>query len=132
MSKEKTLALAQLVAAQKSDPTTFSKLAPADLDGVKTELVPNDKQAFTADQRFWLERWWLPCTKADVDSINALLPANTRVEPLNSAGSLYLCADLKTDSKNYGKASAILAALPMTNLDIDAVKAEKVKAEPKK
>lgn len=58
---------------------------------------------------------WLACTQADVDAINALLPADTRVGPLTDAnGDLFLGADLLTDcgeGQTYGAAGDLIGAL---------------------
>lgn len=53
---------------------------------------------FSDEQRHWLSRWWLACTQADVDAINALLPVHTQVAATEIGGALYLGGDLLTDS----------------------------------
>lgn len=58
---------------------------------------------------------WLGCTQDDVDAINALLPANTRVAPLiDIEGTLFLGADLLTDceeGQTYGNAESLIKTL---------------------
>ena len=83
---------------------------------VEAALMPSP--AFVDGQRFWFERWWLGCTQQDVDAINALLPASTRVSALSFNGQLLLGSDLLTDSmapgQTYYAAQAVIQGLICT------------------
>lgn len=120
--------LAQLVAAQKADPQTFKGLTPAQRTAVKAALQPVD--GFTDDQRYWLSCWWLQCTQADVDAINAALPAGTQVAPLSLGGLLYLGSDLLTDLVTYSKVKTVLQGMTPTYLDPAAIQAAQQKTLP--
>jgi hypothetical protein len=93
---------------------------PADYRAVaEAALLPNP--AFVEEQRFWFARWWLACTQADVDAINAVLPESVQVAPIEIEGSLYLGSDLLTDSmqpgQTYYAAQAIVQGLICTYFD---------------
>lgn len=85
----------------------------------EAEIEP--KNGFSPEQRQWVAKWWLSCTQADVDAINATLPAGTRVEAISINGGLYLGCDLLTDmasqKSTYYKARRILDRLTWTNIE---------------
>jgi hypothetical protein len=124
--------LAQVVASQKVDATTFGKLTQPEVTAIKPELPPPPAQAFTPDQRYWHERWWIKVTSAQLAAINAALPENTRVEALSWGGLLYIGSDLLTDlDRTYGKARSPLEALPAAvPLEIDAIRVSRARATP--
>jgi hypothetical protein len=93
---------------------------PADGRAVaEASLLPNP--IFVEGQRHWISRWWLACTQSDVDAINAVLPAHTRVSALDIGGSLYLGSDLLTDSMREGQmyypAQSVIQRLICTYFD---------------
>lgn len=81
-------------------------------------LLPPAGQGFDAQQRDWLAHWWLACTQADVEAVNAVLPVGVRVSPLEVDGALYLGADLLTDALTadgtYHAALSVLEGLICT------------------
>jgi hypothetical protein len=90
----------------------WNDLTNAQQLAVRAELAP--VLGFSGAQRNWLNRWWLQCTQADVDAINATLPAGTRVAPVDIGGVLHLGADLLTDAQQgetFYRARSILARL---------------------
>lgn len=92
------------------------------------ELMP--RGAFTDTQRYYLARWWLACTQAEVDAINAVLPSGTRVGPVEVRGQLYLGGDLLTDAlapgSTYHPALPLLERLVCTFIEPEDIAAASV------
>lgn len=113
------MTLTEVGDALRAAPTAWRNI-PAEYKAVAEQaLLPNP--AFIDDQRYWFARWWLACTQADVDAINAALPAGVQVAPLEWAGALYLGSDLLTDSMQPGQmyypAQATIQSLVCTYID---------------
>lgn len=81
-------------------PKSYNDLTAQQKQDVLDVLAP--LSGFDAPQRAWFKNWWLICTAADITNMNAVLPANTRVAPLNYLGTLYLNIDLATDCMGPG------------------------------
>jgi hypothetical protein len=98
--------------AWRDIPTDYKDIAEA-------ALLPDP--TFADDQRYWFQRWWLACTQADVDAINALLPSSVQVSSLEWNGGLYLGSDLLTDSllpeQMYFAAQSVIQGLICTYFD---------------
>jgi hypothetical protein len=95
---------------------------PADMQSlVRAALVPPAGQAFTQQQRAWLDLWWLACTQEQLDAINSALPAGTRAQARAVDGVLYLHGSLLTDSldagSTYHAAAPVLHALVCTYIE---------------
>jgi hypothetical protein len=94
------MTLSELGAAIRANPCAWKDI-PADQQAIaRAALIPSGH--FTAEQRTLLSCWWLQCTQDDVDAINALLPANTRVSTIQVEGLQYLSGYLLTDSLTEG------------------------------
>lgn len=74
---------------------------PTNVKTAAKAILAGDR-GFTEAQRAWFSGWWMVCTAADVDAINAALPAGTRVSALEVGGTLYLNGDLTTDCMDPG------------------------------
>lgn len=65
---------------------------------VKAALMPTGN-GFTQRQRDFFAQWWITVTPAQVTAANKLLPANTRITPIQlTDGTLVVNADLLTDA----------------------------------
>lgn len=112
-----TLTLSQLativVGKSFNDLTAQQKIDFRDTLGPKVA-------GFDGQQRAWFGDWWLLCTQAQVDAMNAALPANVRVGPVSYQSNLYLNIDLGTDATSLGDTyfatRATLRALVFTNI----------------
>lgn len=113
------MTLTEVGDALRATPTRWSDIPESYRAVAEEALLPNP--AFVEEQRYWLDRWWLACTQADVDAINAVLPQGVQVSPIEHAGSLYLGSDLLTDSmqpgQTYYAAQAIVQGLVCTYID---------------
>lgn len=111
--------LAQIAAFLQATPSSFNGLTAAQKQDFLDTLVPT-VAGFDGAHRAWFGDWWLVCVQADVDAMNAVLPANVRVSPVTYLGVLYLNIDLATDCMNagdtYAAARPTLRTLVMTNV----------------
>lgn len=62
---------------------------------------------FTEEEREYWQLCWMAVTQQQVDDINALMPPNHRVEPREKDGTLYINADLLSDSVSSRRLSSI-------------------------
>lgn len=112
-----TLTLPQLAAVLVGQ--SFNSLTAQQKIDFRDTLAPK-VAGFDGQQRAWFGDWWMLCTQAQVDAINAALPANTRVATVTYLGSQYLNIDLGTDSTSLGDTyfagRATLRALVFTNI----------------
>lgn len=112
-----TLTLSQLATVIVGQ--SFNSLTAQQKIDFRDTLAPK-VSGFDGQQRPWFGDWWLLCTQAQVDAINAALPANTRVRAVTYLGNLYLNIDLGTDSTSLGDTyfagRATLRALVFTNI----------------
>lgn len=109
-----------LRAEQAADrPKAWKDIPPVERGIAMQALMP--AKGFNEQQKAYLRRWWLECTQADVDAINAALPASVRVEPITQGGKLFICGDLLTDAiepgSTYGAALAVIESLPCIYMD---------------
>lgn len=74
---------------------------PAGTKTTAKQLLGGDR-GFTDAQRAWFAGRWLAITQTDIDSTNKALPASTQVGALDIDGTLYLNADILTDSQDPG------------------------------
>jgi len=106
----------------RANPVAWQQIPEPLQQVAKAALLPDP--GFTADQRHWFARWWLACTQADVDAVNATLPPATRAEPVNIGGQLYLGGDVLTDAlvpgSTYHPALGVLQGLVCTYVEPDA------------
>lgn len=111
--------LAQVAAFLTAGPVSYNDLTAQQKQDFSDTLAPK-VQGFDGQQRPWFKDWWFACTQANVDAINAALPARVRVAAVNYLGTLYLNIDLATDCLNAGDtyfaARPILRALICTNV----------------
>lgn len=112
--------LAQLATLLKASPKSFNALTSQQKADMLDALRP--LSGFDASQRSWFEDWWFVCTQAQVDAINALLPASVRVDPTSFGGALYLSTDLATDCANqkdtYFAARSVIRTLVCANVRV--------------
>lgn len=111
--------LIQIAAFLQATPSSFNDLtAPQKQDFIDT-LAPK-VNGFDGQQRPWFGDWWLVCTQADVDAMNALLPSGVRVAAVSYLGVKYLNIDLATDcmsaDSTYFAARSVLRTLVCTNI----------------
>ena len=99
--------------ALRAQPMAWRDIPQAYREIAQAALLP--KPAFTDEQRYWFARWWLACTPADVDAINAALPPTVQVAAMERDGALFIGSDLLTDSLvpggTYYPAQALIQAL---------------------
>lgn len=104
----------------RANPRPWRDIPPQQQAVAAAGLLPS-AAGFSDEQRYFLLRWWLACTQADVAAINALLPAAVRVAAIDVAGALYLCGDLLTDAltpgNTYHPALPVLETLVCTYID---------------
>lgn len=117
MTQQQLDDLIVLSAPLLDNPLPWNQLTPDQQSAFKI-LMPQPKEGFTEDQRYWINKWWLPITEQQIENINDLVPANTKFvgrEDIN--GDLFLNVDLLSDSLNNGRLSSILfilETLPLT------------------
>lgn len=83
--------------ALRSQPMSWSAID----EGMKQTVIEimRPRPSFTADQRMYLDCWWLSIVQNQLDAINGRLPTNTVVSPrVDGDGNLWLSADLFTDA----------------------------------
>lgn len=86
--------------AIRTNPRPWNDLTSTEQAVLQAALMPG-VDGFTDEQRAYLGRWWLQCTQADVDAVNALIPPpeNTVITARTGLdGNLYLSADLLSDA----------------------------------
>lgn len=102
----------------RATPMPWRDIPPEDRAVVEALLLPQPG-GFVDGQRHWFARWWLACTQADVDAINAVLPDAVRVAAVDVGGAMYLGSDLLTDSMQPGQmyysAQGIIQGLTCVN-----------------
>lgn len=110
--------LGEIATLLKASPKSYNDLTTQQKQDVRDALAP--LSGFNAPQRAWFGDWWFACTQANVDAINAALPAKTRVAAVTYLGAKYLNVDLATDCMNssdtYFGARTILRTLVFTNI----------------
>jgi hypothetical protein len=98
---------------------SFNSLTAQQKIDFRDTLAPK-VTGFDGQQRAWFGDWWLLCTQAQVDAMNAALPPNTRVWAVTYLGNMYLNIDLGTDATNLGDTyfatRTTLRALVFTNI----------------
>lgn len=117
MTQEQIETLIELSAPLVDSPLPWSQLSAEQREAFRW-LMPEPGVGFDEDQRFYLNRWWLPVTPEQVGELNSLMPPNSRVAPrLDGDGNQWLCADLLSDAADDGRLAAlwpILSELPLT------------------
>lgn len=112
------LTLSEVASMLKASPKSWNDLTAQQKTDVRDALAP--VLGFNAPQRAWFGDWWFICTQANVDAMNALLPANTRIAPVSYQSALYLNMDLATDcmqaGDTYAAARPTLRTLVCTNI----------------
>jgi hypothetical protein len=110
--------LAQVAAFLTVTPVSYNDLTAQQKQDFSDTLAPFN--GFSGGQRAWFGDWWFACTQAQVDTMNAALPAKVRVQPARYLGVLYLNIDLATDCLNagdtYAAARPVLRTLVCTNI----------------
>lgn len=113
------MTLSELATLLKASPKSYNDLTAPQKQDFRDTLSPK-VAGFDGQQRAWFGDWWLACVQADVNTINAALPANTRVASVSYLGVLYLNIDLGTDcmqsGDTYFAARATLRTLVCTNI----------------
>lgn len=113
------MTLAAVATFLRASPKAWVDLTANQKDTARNVLLPKIT-GFDGEQRAWFKDWWMACTQAQVDTMNALLPANVRVAPKDISGSLYLNIDIITDVLNpgdtYYPARMTLRSLVFTNI----------------
>lgn len=113
------MTLSELATLLKASPKSWNDLTAAQKLDFRDTLAPKI-DGFDGAQRAWFRDWWFICTQANVDAMNALLPANVRVAAVSYLGVLYLDIDLATDCMNltdtYGAARSVIRTLICTNV----------------
>lgn len=113
------MTLGELATLLRASPKSWNDLTAAQKTDFRDTLAPR-VNGFDGPQRNWFKDWWFICTQANVDAINALLPANVRVEPVTYLGIKYLNIDLATDcmqlTDTYGPARPVIRTLVCTNV----------------
>lgn len=114
------MSLATVAAVLQASPKSFDELTTPQQADARASMAPG-LQGFDSTQRTWFGSWWLSVNSGQVTSINALLPAKTRVAPLTHNAQTYLSIDLLTDSidagNTYHAARTVIRALKCTFLD---------------
>lgn len=112
-----TLTLPQLASIVNGK--SFNALTAQEKIDFRDTLAPK-LAGFDGQQRAWFGDWWLLCTQAQIDAMNAALPSNTRVAAATYLGSQYLNIDLSTDCTSLGDtyfaARATLRGVVFTNI----------------
>jgi hypothetical protein len=112
------MTLAEVATLLKSAPKSWNDLTAQEKQDVGAALRP--VLGFDGQQRAWFGDWWFTCTQANVDAMNAALPAGTRVGAVSYLGTLYLGMDLATDCMQAGDTYAavrpVLRTLVCTNI----------------
>lgn len=111
--------LAQVATFLKAQPRSYDTLTTAQKQEFRETLAPK-LAGFDGEQRAWFKDWWLVCTQAQLDAINAALPAKTRVSGILRDGNWHLNTDLATDclqaGSTYFLARSILRTLIVANV----------------
>jgi hypothetical protein len=98
---------------------SWDLLTPSQRTDFRDTVAPK-LEGFDGQQRAWFRDWWFACTQAQVDTMNAALPASVRVSPVSHLGQLYLNIDLATDcmqaGDTYAAARPVLRTLICTNI----------------
>lgn len=112
------MTLSEVATLLKSAPKSWNDLTAQEKTDVGAALKPF--LGFDAPQRAWFGDWWFACTQAQVDTMNAALPARTRIAAVLYQGTLYLNMDLATDcmgaGDTYAAARPTLRTLICTNI----------------
>lgn len=110
-----TMAQLALVVKDKS----WDLLTAAQRIDFRDTLAPK-LDGFDGQQRAWFRDWWFACTQADVDAMNAALPASVRIGAVSYLGQLYINVDLATDcmqaGDTYAAARPVLRTLILRNV----------------
>lgn len=114
------MTLAAVATFLKASPKSWDDLTTNQKQTARDVLLPKI-QGFDGEQKAWFKNWWLACTPAQVTSINALLPAKTRVASITHNSSTYLSIDLLTDTidagNTYFPARSVIRTLVCTFID---------------
>jgi|GEM_PF-5688749 len=117
MTQEEEQIMQQASAAMVDTPTPWASLTPLQ-QLIFRGLMP--QPSFTPQQHEYISRWWLPLSNQQLSDINALCPADTRVEGREDGhGQLYVSCDLLSDALDGGRLWALLPLLetmPLTYL----------------
>ena len=121
MTDEQQAALMEAAAPLIETPTAWRDLSD-ELRGLFMLLFP--APSFTAAQRFWVARWWLPVTSEQLAALNEAAPSNTRIAAATALdGNRYVSCDLLSDAINGRRLSSllpVLETLPLTYLPPEA------------
>lgn len=111
--------LAQIAAFLQATPSSYDSLTASQKTDLRDTLAAK-LTGFDGEQRAWFRDWWFQCTQANVDAMNAALPASTRVSAVAYDNKLWLNVDLVTDCMNAGDTyfacRSVLRTLVMTNV----------------
>jgi hypothetical protein len=111
--------LAELAVILKASPKSWNDLTAQQKLDFRDTLAPK-VAGFDGQQRTWFGDWWMACTQAQVDAMNAALPPSVRVAPVSYLGQLYVNIDLATDcmgaNDTYAAARPVLRTLVCTNV----------------
>lgn len=113
------MTLAELATILRASPKSYDLLTAQQKTDFRETLAPK-LAGFDGGQRNWFGDWWIIATQANVDAINAALPANVRVQSVSYLGVQYLNIDLATDcmqaGDTYTAARPILRTLIITEI----------------
>lgn len=113
------MTLSELADLLRASPKSWNDLTAAQKLDFRDTLAPKI-DGFDGPQRAWFQNWWFICTQANVDAMNALLPANVRIAAVTYLGVKYLNIDLATDcmqlTDTYGPARSVIRTLICANI----------------
>lgn len=113
------MTLQELATILKSGPKSWDTLTVQQRTDFRETLAPKIA-GFDGQQRAWFRDWWFACTQANLDAMNASLPASIRVGAVSYLGQLYINIDLATDcmdaESTYALARPVLRTLICTNI----------------
>jgi hypothetical protein len=111
--------LSELATILKASPKSYDLLTTQQKQDFRETLAPK-VDGFEGQQRTWFRDWWFVCTQAQLDTMNAALPANVRINAVDYLGVLYINIDLATDcmqlTDTYGAARSVIRTLICTNV----------------